>query len=378
MTTTTQMECTAGELLIAFELSQRTWKLAFGRTTASTTRLVTVPAGDRARVVAEIAKTKRRWELAASAPVWSVYEIGRDGFWIHRWLTQIGVTSLVLEASSIEVPRRLRRTKTDRLDAGRLLALLRRYRLGERGACAVVRVPSEADEDRRHVHRALEAARADRTRAINRIYGLLATQGATASVTGPFGRQIARLTRWDGQRLPPALQQRLTREWAQVVAIDEQIATLEHARAAAMAVVGERAAQQTTALRQLVGIDTSAWTFVTELFAWRDFRNGREIAAVTGLAPTLAASGATQRPGGISQAGRREVRSLAVQIAWQWLGRQPASALSRWYQARWSHAGKRGKKIGIVALARKLLIALWRFVTTGALPAGAVLKPATA
>jgi transposase len=378
MTTTTHIESIAGELLVAFELSQRTWKLALGATTGTAPRLVSVPAGDLTRVMAELGKAKRRFGLAATSRVWSVYEIGRDGFWIHRWLTQVGVTNLVLEASSIEVPRRARRTKTDRLDAGKLLALLRRYRAGERGACAVVRVPSEADEDRRQLHRGLEAARADRTRAINRIHGLLATQGASVAVTGRFGRQIGTLRRWDGATLPPALQQRLAREWAQVDAIDAQIATLEAARTAAMAAAEDGAARQTAQLRQLAGVDTSAWTFVTELFAWREFQHGRQIAAVTGLAPTLAASGAARRPGGISQAGRREVRSLAVQIAWQWLRWQPASALSRWYQARWGAAGARGKKIGIVALARKLLIAFWRFVTTGAVPEGAVLKAVTA
>jgi transposase len=378
MTATTRTaKCKASEVLfVAFELSAKSWKLALGTAGSSTPRIVTVAAGARDRVVAELMKAKARFGLAPTGPVVSAYEAGRDGFWIHRWLTTLGVRNHVFDASSIEVPRRARRTKTDRLDAGKLWHLLRRYVGGER-ACHAVHVPSVADEDRRQVHRALEAAGADRTRAINRLHGVLATQGVRVRITRQFGTQLAKLVRWDGQPLPAGIQQRLRREWAQVEALEAQIATLERARDAAIAAGPNRASQWTQTLQRLRGVDTSAWTFVTELFAWRDFRNGREIGAVTGLAPTLYASGAARHEQGISQAGRRQVRSLAVQIAWQWLRFQPRSALSRWFVTRFGDAGPHAKRIGIVALARKLLIAFWRLLTAGVVPDGAALKPVT-
>jgi transposase len=377
MTPTTRDEQAAPRLLMAMELGRREWKLGFTTGVGQSTRRRTLRADSWRQVADEIAATKARFGLSADTAVVSCYEAGLDGFWVHRYLGSLGVSNLVVDSSSIEVNRRARRAKTDRLDVERLLALLLRYVGGEQSALRVVRVPGEADEHGRQLHRELLALKRDRTRVTNRITGLLATQGVHVSVRADFGDRLEALTLWNGEPVAVALRMRLLREWQKVELFTTQIRALEHARHEAVRHSDEHAVVLVRRLRELRGIgDHAAWLFVMELFAWRQLKTRREVAAITGLAPTPYRSGTLDREQGISKAGNAAVRAIAIQIAWMWLLHQPQSQLAQWYEARFAHGGQRARKIGIVAVARRLMIDLWRYLEVGVIPEGAVLKVA--
>jgi transposase len=324
----------------------------------------------------EIERARQRFGLAADAPVRSCYEAGREGFWLHRWLASEGIDNRVVDASSIEVNRRLRRAKTDRMDATRLLLLLVRFFGGERSVWSVVRVPNAEEEDRRHLHRELLTAKRDRTRVANRIQGMLANQGLRVNWRRPLAPQLAGLRLWDGAALPAGLRERLAREEERLALLNRQIEALEGARRERIRAGSDAAVRQVQQLLALQGIGSnSAWLYVMEFFAWRRFRNRRELGALAGLTPTPYQSGESNREQGIAKAGNRHVRAMAIEIAWGWLRFQPESALTRWYQERFGQGSSRLRRIGIVALARKLLIALWQYLETGVVPDGAVLKP---
>jgi transposase len=377
MTPTTRDEQAAPRLLMAMELGRREWKLGFTTGVGQSTRRRTLRADSWRQVADEIAATKARFGLSTDTAVVSCYEAGLDGFWVHRYLGSLGVSNLVVDSSSIEVNRRARRAKTDRLDVERLLALLLRYVGGEQSALRVVRVPGEADEHGRQLHRELLALKRDRTRVTNRITGLLATQGVHVSVRADFGDRLEALTLWNGEPVAVALRMRLLREWQKVELFTTQIRALEHARHEAVRHSDEHAVVLVRRLRELRGIgDHAAWLFVMELFAWRQLKTRREVAAITGLAPTPYRSGTLDREQGISKAGNAAVRAIAIQIAWMWLLHQPQSQLAQWYEARFAHGGQRARKIGIVAVARRLMIDLWRYLEVGVIPEGAVLKVA--
>jgi transposase len=379
MTVTTQREeCTAtfgGRLLMSMELGRRQWKLGFTTGVGQRPRQRTLSTDACDRLREEIAAAKVRFRLPADAPVVSCYEAGRDGFWIHRYLTGIGVENLVVDSSSIEVNRRARRAKTDRMDVEKLLAMLLRYLAGEQTVWRIVRVPSEADEQRRQPHRELLTVKQDRTRVTNRIAGLLATVGVLIHVDATFGARLDRLMQWNGQPLPEALRVRLVREWQKVELLTTQIHDLERARRVMLRESREEAVAMVRRLLQLRGIgDNAAWLYVMELFAWREFRNRRQVGASTGLVGTPYKSGALDHEQGISKAGNKRVRRMTVQIAWGWLTYQRQSALTQWYNRRFAHGGSRARKIGIVAVARRLVIDLWRYLDAGVIPEGAVLK----
>jgi transposase len=237
----------------------------------------------------------------------------------------------------------------------------------------VVHVPADADEDRRQPVRERRTLRAERTRVRNRIRGLLATQGVRVAPRRAFLARLAAARRWDGTGVPPGLQARLTREWAALEAVEARLALVEPGRAAATT----PALPAVTRLQALRGIgDAGATTLGVEVFAWRTFRNRREVGGFLGLTPTPYASGTLRHEQGISKVGPPALRALLVQLAWQWLRYQPRSALTLWYQQRFGGGGPRARRIGIVALARRLWIALWRYVTQDVLPVGAVLKAA--
>lgn len=374
-TTTTRMTERTAALYLAFELGNGTWRLGFTTGLGQRARQRTVVARDTAAVLREIARAKERLGLPAQAPVLSCYEAGREGFWLHRFLEAQGVENRVIDSSSIEVNRRRRRAKTDRLDLEGLLRLLLRYEAGERKAFAVVRVPRDAEEDGRHLHRELLTATRDRTRVTNRMRGLLANQGLEIDLAKDVPRQLAQLRRWDGSALPKALRLRLEREWEKVRLLTEQIAALVRERRALVREATDPAMAKVLQLAQLRGVGiNSAWLHTMELFGWRKFCNGREIGSLAGLTPTPHQSGELRHELGIDKAGNKRVRWMAIEGAWAWLRFQPESALSKWYEERFAHGGPRMRKIGIVALARKLLVALWRYLETGALPEGARLK----
>jgi transposase len=359
---------------LAFELGQAKWKLGFTPGLGQRPRERTIAARDLAALAQEIARAKARFGLPAGTPVVSCYEAGREGFWLHRWLVAHGITSHVVDSASIEVNRRQRRAKSDRLDVGKLLYQLIRYRAGERKVWSVVRVPTVAEEDGRQLHRELLPAKRDRARVTNRMKGLLANQGVVLAVDAGFLAELALVELWDGTALPSGLRARLEREWAKVALLSAPIRQLEGQREAAIRTDPAPAVELVRQRLRLRGIGVnSAWLYVMEFFGWRALRNRREVGGLAGLTPTPYQSGQLSREQGIAKAGNRYVRAMAIEIAWGWLRFQPASALSRWYQERFGSGSSRIRRIGIVALARRLLVALWRYLETGAVPEGAVL-----
>ena len=363
-------------LCISFELGEGTWTLSFTSGFGEKVFRRRLRGRDREGLLRAIGVMKDHLGLPGDARVVSCYEAGREGFWLHRFLEAHGVENLVVDSSSIEVSRRARRAKTDRLDGESLLDLLLRHLAGSRKKVwSVVRVPTVEEEDRRHLHRELQSAKRDRTRVTNRMKGLLANHGLTLNLKADVPAQLAALRQWDGRPLAEGLQARLVREWERVEFYRVLIERLEGERRELLRDSTDPAVAKVRQLIHLKGIGTnSAWLYVMELFGWREFRSGKEVGAIVGLAPTPDESGEKEREKGMSKAGNRHVRSMAIEIAWGWLRFQPDSELSRWYQRRFGGGSKRVRKIGIVALARKLMIALWRFLETGLIPEGAELK----
>ena len=367
---------TQGLLYLAFELGNAHWKLGFTIGLGQQPRRRTVAAGDLTQLEQEIATARKRFKLAESVPVVSCYEAGRDGFWLDRYLGSEGVKNVIVDAASIEVNRRARRAKTDRLDLNKLLSMLIRYHNGEPKVWHVVRGPTLEQEDGRQLHRELLKLKQDRTRHINRLKGLLVSQGVRLAIKKDFPRELEKVRLWDGSPLPPGLKGRLEREYERLGLLERHIKVLEAERHAAIRHSSDPAVEMVRNLLRLRGIGpNSAWLYTMEFFSWRNFRNRREVGALAGLTPTPYQSGASDREQGIDKAGNRYIRSMAIEIAWRWLYLQPESQLSQWYQERFGNGGKRARKIGVVALARKLLIALWRYLETGEVPAGAVLAP---
>jgi transposase len=363
------------KLYIAFELGWTTWRLAFGVGFGGKPRLRSIHARDLGSLEREIQLAREHFGLADDVSVVSCYEAGRDGFWLHRYLLETGVRSLVVDSSSIEVKRRKRRVKCDRLDAAKLLNLLIRHEAGEEDAWSVVNVPGRADEESRHLHRELLTLKRERTRHTNRIKGWLAGCGLKVEVDRHLPARLATLRLWDGSPIAPDLQRRILRELERRELVEQQTRWLENERARLIRADSTRHVEKVRQLMALRGIGAnSAWLYVMEFFGWRQIRNRRQLAALAGLAPTPHDSGDTKREQGISKAGNRHIRAMAIEIAWGWLRFQPQSALSQWYQQRFAGGSKRLRKIGIVALARKLLIKLWQYLEWGEVPEGAVLK----
>ena len=360
-------------LYLALELSNRSWKLAFSTGHGQKPRFRNVPARDLDALTREIALARKRFELPDSVPVISCFEAGRDGFWIQRFLqTQPHCFNLVVDSASIEVNRRFRRLKTDRIDAQKLVTMLIRYHNGESRVWSVVHVPSPQAEDARHLHRELLTLKSDRTRITNRIKGLLAAQGlSVSSLNRGFLDQLDDLRLFDDSPLYPQLRQRLEREWLHRCDISQRIRLIEKIQMTRLeASAHDPALELVRQLMTLKGIGLqSAWLFTFEFFAWR------QITALSGLAPSPYQSGDEARDQGISKAGSSSVRAMAIQIAWGWIRFQPDSELTRWFERRFAHGGRRMRAIGIVAVSRRLLIDLWRFLETGSIPEGAITSP---
>lgn len=374
-THTNQYTAMQPHLYMAFELSQSKWMLGFTIGFGQRPRLRTIAARDLATLQTEIQLARERFELGADVPVISCYEAGRDGFWLHRYLTSIGVDNQVVDSASIEVNRRAKQAKTDKLDLGKLLTMLMRYQAGEKKVWRVIHVPSAEVEDHRHLHRELTDLKEQRTQHTNRIKGYLSNQGICLEVKDDFPELVAHQCLWNGEPLPMGLQARLLCEHQRFQLVQQQIKVLETERRDLVRQSTRPDIQQVRQLLRLRGIGINcAWLYVMEFFSWRAFRNRREVGALAGLTPMPRKSGEEDRELGISKIGNRHIRAMAIEIAWVWRRYQPHSELSRWYQRRFAKGSKRLHKIGIVALARKLLIALWRYLEFGTLPAGAVLK----
>jgi transposase len=362
-------------LYLAFELSDANWKLGFTTGTGRRPRQRTVKARDLDALQEEIQRTKKRFELPEATRVVSCYEAGRDGFWLHRYLVEQEIENLVVDSSSIQVNRRARQAKTDRMDVEKLLSQLIRYRSGERDVWSVVHVPSMEVEDSRHLHRELETLKKDSTRHINRIKSFLVGQGIRMKVKKEFLEEIEGVRKWDGSQLPESLKARLQREYRRLQLVQEQIRELERERVDAIRHSEGESIETVRNLLRLRGIGLNAsWLFGMEFFSWRKFNNRKEVGSLSGLVPMPHQSGDSYRERGISKAGNRHIRAMAIEIAWGWLRYQPESELTKWYERKFGQGSKRIRKIGIVALARKLMITLWRYLETGVIPEGAVLK----
>jgi transposase len=360
-------------LYVSFELSKNEWKLAMTSGFGVTPWLCTVGSGDLRAVARALTQGRHRFGLAASAAVVSCYEAGRDGFWIHRALTELGVHNRVVDSASIEVSRRARRTKTDCLDALKLVTMLVRVCCGEQHVWHEVRVPSVEAEAARHVSRERTALTKEQTRLSNQITSWLTTWGCVAS------RRVRRTAQWwttvrdwTNAPLPTSVQARLARAEERLAVIATHIAALEAQQDAVVQAAAPESAM--ARLVRLKGVATiSASVLLDEGLVWRAFRNRREIGGLLGFAPAKYDSGDSEHDQGISRAGNAHLQAVSIQLAWNWVRWQPDSALSQWYRQHFGER-RRARRIGIVALARKLIIALWRYVTTGVVPTGAILK----
>jgi transposase len=360
-------------LLVSLELADSKWRVWATDSAGTRVSEYRMSAGDGPGLLAVIERARVRFGLGKDVPVLSCYEAGRDGFWLHRFLEANGIGNLVVDASSIEVNRRQRRAKTDRIDGRKLLANLVRFTAGEKKVWSVLHVPSAAAEDARRPHRERERLVKERRAHVARMKSLLVMHNVRLERVG--GR------RWDQRlqrlELPRHLRAELEREAERLALVDQQIAHLERDQAGVLKSSNEQALAKQRHLQQLRAVGRiGAWTLVCELFGWRVFNNRRQVAASVGLCGSPYNSGTMERDQGISKAGNPRIRTLMVELAWAWLRFQPESALAKWYMKRFGCGKGRARRIGIVALARRLLIALWRFVEHGVLPQGAKLKAA--
>ena len=363
-------------LYIGIELSASKWGLAFSHG-GSRIRHTSMAPGDARDLKEKIATYLRKEKLPDGTQVVTCYEAGRDGFWVHRFLTSLGIQNIVIDAASMKVNRRFRRVKNDRVDATQLVLDLIRYYRGEKDVWSIVRVPTEEQEDDRRDHRSLERLKKERTQHRARVLSLLATQGIPSPTHfGTFLKNLDEAKTWNGQPLPPGLKAELERERERLQVVENQKRGIERKQEEALEDPSTPAMKKVQRLAMLRGIGKdSAWLMVMEFFSWRDFRSRREVGGAAGLGGTPYSSGATEREQGISKSGNPRVRHRAVELGWQWLRLQPQSELSEWYKRRFAEGGARRRRAGIVALARRLLIALWHFVEHGVIPKGAVLKP---
>jgi transposase len=367
-----------GTIFVAIELSQKSWLVTLHSPERDRISRHKLEGGDHAALLALIEKSRSRAEqkLGSAVRVASCYEAGYDGFWLHRLLLAAGIMNFVFDAASIPVEQRGRRAKTDRIDGELLLRTLMAHLRGEPRVVRIVQVPSVEQEDARRASRERERLVKEQTAHSNRIKALLRLQGM--AVGYPRRRDwlhwLAQQRDWQGQPLSPHLLAEVTREHGRLMLVRQQLAALEQAQAAQSSPVPEAMAKRRDQLQRLKALGPSfATTLTSELF-YKDFDNRRQVAAYCGLPPSPWRSGGIDREQGISKAGNPRARVKAIELAWLWLRHQPESELSRWFNTRTANAGKRARRIAIVALARKLIVALWRYLTTGLVPAGATVK----
>jgi transposase len=366
---------------LVFELSKAKWKLGFVVPGSSKLSRYTVGGGDTVGLEQLLVRMRQKASSGGTRPVRivSAYEAGYDGFWLHRWLARQGVVNHVLDPSSIQVNRRARRAKTDRLDLDQLMRVVLALLRGEPRVCSVVRVPSIEQEDARRCHRERQRLVRERGAHVNRIKALLHGQGIrdAAPLRADFLARLDELGTGDGHQLAPALHREIVREHARLRLLVEQIKAVEAgSQAGVRAAAPGSADAKVAALARFKGIgEAGAQPLVKEVF-YRVFNNRREVGSYFGLTGTPYDSGAARREQGISKAGNQRARAIAIELAWFWLHHQPDSELSRWFRGRVGDLKGRIRKITIVALARKLMIALWRFLEHGIVPTGAILRPA--
>lgn len=360
-------------IYIAIELSQSKWVIGAHTPLADKISIYRLAAGDTHGLLTLIARLKEKVEGLMGHPpeVVSCYEAGYDGFWLHRFLEMHDIPNRVLDSASIQVNRRARRVKTDRIDVEGLVRVLMAYCRGEQRVCAILRVPNVEDEDAKRLHRERERLVRERVQHTNRVRGLLATQGVEhfGPTRRDWEKRLNGLCTGDGRALPPQLKAEIGRECRRLALVLEMIKEVEKERDAASV-----SDAKTEMLAKLKGIGPAFATVLRREVFYRAFNNRRELGGYVGLTPAPYDSGDTHRDQGISKAGNPRARTLAIELAWLWLRHQPGTAVSQWFQERVGASKGRVRRIAIVAVARKLLVALWRYVETGLLPTGAEVK----
>ncbi len=364
---------------LAFELSKAKWKLGLMLPDAQRMSYYTIDGGDLTALASRLAAARAKAERGGKpVRIVSCYEAGLDGHWLHRWLTAQGVINHEIDPSSIEVSRRARRAKTDRIDLEKIMRAFLAHLRGEPRVCSMVHVPTVEDEDRKRRTRERGRLLKERTAHSNRIKALLHGQGIRDAMPlkPDFIANLDKMRTGDGRPLPPRLQEEIVREHERLCLVAKQLSALEAQNKAEL-----RAAKPGSAeakIIQLVGLKSigpiGGQELVNEVF-YRSFDNRRQVGSYFGLTGTPYNSGNSSREQGISKAGNPRARKLAVELSWLWLRHQPGSELSRWFRERVGDLKGRPRRIAIVALARKLMVALWRYLTTGVVPTGAVLHP---
>lgn len=371
----------AKAIYVSVELSQSTW-LVTSFAPAIDTKMARkgLPVGGVGQLLTLVAdlRSKVLSKTGLWFPVIIIQEAGLDGFWVHRVLVDEGLESYVVDATSIAVSRKARRAKTDRIDGEILVRALMAFKRGEPRACAMVRVPSHDEEDRRRLLRERKALVVERLRHANRIEGLLFAQGI--SNYRPLNRdrrpRLEDLRTGDGRPLPPFMKAQISRELDRLELVIEQIRAIEAERDELLMCERKEANSAVSMLENVRGIGPEFASLLWAEGFYRHFDNRRQIAAYAGLAPTPWQSGSIDRDQGVSKAGNPRLRTTMIQVAWLWLRHQPDSALSDWFRQRAASSGAAQRKKIVVALARKLLVALWKYVTAGIVIDGARLKNA--
>jgi len=368
-----------GTIFVAIELSQRSWLVTLHCPDRDRISRHGLESGDHVGLLALIDRARERAArvLGRAPAVASCYEAGYDGFWLHRLLLAAGITNYVFDPASIAVDQRARGAKTDRIDGERMLRTLMAYLRGEPRVVRIVRVPAAEQEDARRVTRERDRLITEQTAHTNRIKALLRLVGM--AVGNPRRRNyltwLAAQRDWQGQGVPPRMLTEIKHEHARLLLLREQLKELEQPRAEAdLSPAAAEMAQRSERLQRLKCLGPAFSTTLTNEVLYKDFRNRREVGSYVGLAPSPWKSGGIDREQGISKAGNPRARCAAIELAWLWLRHQPDSKLTQEYRRRTLGASKRIRRIAIVALARKLIVALWRYLTTGLVPEGAVLK----
>ena len=367
-------------LFASLELSKSKWVVTINNPGSEKFSKHVVEGGDGAGLLELLSRSRAKAEQRYGVQVKTIViqEAGLDGFWIHRFLLANGIESHVVDAASIAVDRRHRRAKTDAIDGETLLRTLMAWARGERRVCSMVRAPSREDEDRRRLTRERGTLLKERIQHTNRVRGLLSGQGVRDY--DPLRRdrfeRLEALRTGDGRELPPMLKEEIRRELDRIALVTTQLAAVERARDALIRMDAQERNNPAALLLKLKGLGPEFASLLWLESLFRSFGNRRQVAAYGGLAPSPWQSGGVERDQGISKSGNRRLRKTMIELAWLWLRHQPDSALSRWFQARVGAAKGRIRRIAIVALARKLLVALWRYVTQGVVPEGAVFKAA--
>jgi transposase len=379
----TAIQSNLAAIFVSLELSRSIWLItSLSPGSGEKMSKHSLRAGDVAALLTRFSELQKK-ALARTGkyfPIIAVQEAGLDGFWLHRVLEREGIESHVVDPASIATSRRRRWAKTDRIDGEALLRALLANKRGEPRVCAMVRVPTPEEEERRRLCRERKVLIAERVEHVNRIKGLLFSLGVVGyePLRRDRRQRLNELTTGDGRPLPAHLKTHISRELDRLELLLDQLKTAEAERDALLAEQQAATPAQAPVGRMLlefkgIGAECAATLWLEALF--RHFDNRRQLASYAGLAPTPWQSGSVDREQGVSKAGNPRLRAILIELAWLWLRHQPQSALALWFKERVKRNGGRMKKTTIVALARKLLVALWKYVTAGVVIEGSVMKP---